>query len=177
MTSPSRDLTLHLRETRSGNALLEAARDLDRAASGADKFGDSLKGATNDAANLEHAIAKTKAQLRDLSTQFARTGDKSLFGDIRKQESHLRGLEKVLKEIRAVTTVAAGAELFGGGGKPGVLEFDLPRGVLGQNPRCSCVHVFVSDVSKAHDFSDNALVFSLFIQLTDLECCAWTKLR
>ena len=126
---PIRDLILNLREQKSGHALIDTANDLDRAAAGADKFGDSAKALERDVKDLDTQIAKTHARIKELSAQFAHTGDRSLFGDIRKEKTFLGQLEKVRKELEKIDSLgvkaAAGGGLLGGipaiGGVPGPL--------------------------------------------------------
>jgi hypothetical protein len=111
-----RDLLLNLKERREGNALLTAANDLDRLAHGADASGDAFKRMRSDAARLNLEIDKTKARIKDLHVQFARTNDKGLLGDIRSAEKDLRQLEKTLKAITpSMETVGKGFNIPGPG--------------------------------------------------------------
>lgn len=119
---PIRDLILNLREQKSGHALLDAANDLDRAADGADRFGDSTKALERDMHSLESQISRTHLRIKDLSAQFTRTGDRTLFGDLRREKAFLAQLERVRKEIGGP---AGGGNLFAAipriGGVPGPL--------------------------------------------------------
>ncbi|MGE5830150.1 MAG: hypothetical protein ACM30G_17580, partial [Micromonosporaceae bacterium] len=119
---PIRDLILNLREQRSGHALLDTANDLDRAADGADRFGDSTKALERDMHSLESQISRTHLRIKDLSAQFTRTGDRTLFGDLRREKAFLAQLERVRKEISGP---AGGGNLFAVipriGGVPGPL--------------------------------------------------------
>lgn len=94
-----RDLILNLKERREGNAMLSAANDLDKLARGANASGDAFEQMRADAKRLDAQIVTTKAHVKDLYTQYARTGDKSLFGDIHKSERDLRMLERTLANI------------------------------------------------------------------------------
>jgi hypothetical protein len=96
---PVRDLVLNLREKKSGRALLDAANDLDRAAAGVDKLGGKSKATTKDLALLRAEIEKITERTTDLKLQFARTGDRSLFGDLRKQEADLKRIRRVLADL------------------------------------------------------------------------------
>lgn len=111
-----RDLILNLHEKREGNALLGAARDLDKLAHGADASGDAFARMRNDAKRLETQITSTKDRIKDLHVQFARTNDKGLLGDIRSAEKDLRQLEKTLKAITpSMQSVGGGITLPGRG--------------------------------------------------------------
>jgi hypothetical protein len=95
----SRDLTLNLHEKRTGNALAQTARDLDKLAKGVDATGDSMAGMSRDADRLNVEMAETQTRIRQLSQDFARTGDRSIFGDLKKEEANLRNLRKVLSGL------------------------------------------------------------------------------
>lgn len=95
----SRDLTLNLHEKRSGNAIIQTARDLDRLAKGADATSDSMVDMSRDASRLNVEIEETSARIKQLARDFETTGDQSIFGDLSKERAHLRKLEGVLKEL------------------------------------------------------------------------------
>jgi hypothetical protein len=95
----SRDLTLNLHEKRTGNALAQTARDLDKLAKGVDATGDSMAGMSRDADRLNVEMAETQTRIRQLSQDFARTGDRPIFGDLKKEEANLRNLRKVLSGL------------------------------------------------------------------------------
>jgi hypothetical protein len=118
-----RELVLHLRERREGNAMVAVARDLDRLAHGADAAGDRFGGMASHAHALNTEIQQTQVRIRDLGRQFAATGDTSLFGDIRKERAHLRELERIAKEARGLGAKAGGGlsgmfDLGGSGIRP-----------------------------------------------------------
>lgn len=109
---PIRDLILNLKETKSGHALLDTADDLDKAAKGMDSLGDSSKATTKDLAGLRAEVERSAKAAKDLKLQIARVGDQSLFGDLRKEESNLKRLQKLLADL----TPSGG----GGGGLGGI---------------------------------------------------------
>jgi hypothetical protein len=116
---PVRDLILNLKEKKSGRALLDAANDLDRAADGVDRFADRSKDAARDLAGLNHELQRATARASDLRSQFARTGDRGLFGDIGKEEAAIRRIR------RLIGNQGGGGNLLGSipniGGVPGPL--------------------------------------------------------
>jgi hypothetical protein len=95
----SRDLTLNLHEKRTGNALAQTARDLDKLAKGADASGDSMAGMSRDASRLNVEIEETSARIKQLARDFDATGDQSIFGDLSKERSHLKKLQAVLGDL------------------------------------------------------------------------------
>lgn len=102
-----RALILKLKEEKSGNALLEAARDLDKLAQGADTAGASFKDMASDAEKLNVQIEESDKHIKDLQSQIARTGDQSLLGDLKKEQRFLADLQKISKEMKATEQSAA----------------------------------------------------------------------
>lgn len=94
-----RDLILNLQERKEGNALTSAANDLEKLSRGVDATGNAMHGMESDAKRLNTEIEKSTLRIKDLHKQFAATGDTSLFGDIRKEETRLRNLTKTLKAL------------------------------------------------------------------------------
>ncbi len=94
-----RDLILQLTERKSGNALTEVATELDGLARGVDTNTKHMKEMEDGTKSLEGEIAKTTDRIKDLRLQVAKTGDESLFGDIRKEEARLRNLNKTLEGL------------------------------------------------------------------------------
>ena len=117
MTSPTRHIRLHATTTEDGRGLRQLERDLDSAASGADKLGHSMGGAERDSKSLHEQIVRTRTEIRNLGEEFERTGDTSLFGDLRKERAKLRELERIAKEAGQLGSKAGGSGLdFGGSG-------------------------------------------------------------
>ena len=123
----SREVFLRAITTEDGRGLLEFRRDVERAAEGADKLGGKFKSTTRDAKALDEQIVRTKDRIRDLDLQISRTGDKSLFGDVRRERATLRELEKIKAEIAAFATL----ELFGGKGPGGGIGKGLAEALGG----------------------------------------------
>jgi hypothetical protein len=122
-----RQITLHTKTTADGRGLLEAARDLEKTADGVEKLGGKMKDTAEDSKRLGQQIEETSKKAQDLKLQIARTGDVTLFGDLRRQESLLGKLEKIREELEKVDDAAAGvsASLGGaaaGGGIGGILK-------------------------------------------------------
>lgn len=105
----SRDLFVNLIERKTGNAFAEAANDMDRLAGHTDKASRNVRMFTSDTHRLNESIKVTRRNISDLYREFARTGDRSIFGDINKEEANLRRLERT-----AARLFSAGAT--GGGG-------------------------------------------------------------
>jgi len=94
-----RDLILNLQERKEGNALTSAANDLDKLGRGLDANADKMKSFTRDSQRLNAEIEKSTLRVKELHKQFAATGDNSLFGDIRKEETNIRNLRKTLQVL------------------------------------------------------------------------------
>ena len=94
-----RDMILNLIEKKEGNALNSVAGDLEKLGKGLDANGDKMKSFTRDSQRLNAEIEKSTAHIKDLHKQFAATGDSSLFGDIRKEETNIRNLRKTLQAL------------------------------------------------------------------------------
>lgn len=99
MAGNERSITVNIHETRSGNALVQAARDLEQLARGADVAGDKLAEAATDLEKLDVQMKQTQLRIKDLSAQIVRTGDTSLFADLSKEESNLRRLTRLAKNL------------------------------------------------------------------------------
>ena len=94
-----RDLILNLQERKEGNALTSAANDLEKLSRGVDASGHAMHDMESDAKRLNAEIEKSTVRIKDLHTQVAKTGDVSLFGDIRREEARLRNFEKTLAAL------------------------------------------------------------------------------
>ncbi len=94
-----RELKINIIEGRQGNALTQAAQDLEKLSRGVDAGDDSMKRFTSDTEHLNTEIEKSRTRIKDLHTQIAQTGDTSLFGDVRKEEARLKGFTKSLEAL------------------------------------------------------------------------------
>src|SRR6185369_9130902 len=65
-----------------------------------DKTDNKFKRFTEDTRKVNAEIAKSTQKVKDLRQQIARTGDASLFGDLRKEETRLRNFQRLLKDLR-----------------------------------------------------------------------------
>jgi len=71
----------------------------------ANKAGDELRGAAEDARRLDVQLEITRAEVKRLADEFARTGDQDLLAKFNKQAAYLAQLERVAKQTtRNVTT-------------------------------------------------------------------------
>ncbi|WP_427422655.1 hypothetical protein [Lysinibacillus fusiformis] len=76
-----------------------ASRTFRQVGDAADRAGDSVTGFGKDAKQLDKQIDTTEKHLKDLITEFDRTGDKTLFRDVRKDRSVLTLLQAMKKEV------------------------------------------------------------------------------
>jgi len=104
----TRSLLIDIEERKRGNAVLGAANDMDRLAAEVDKTDNKFKRFTEDTRKVNLEIEKSTQKVKDLRQQIARTGDKGLFGDLRKEEANLRSFQRVLKDLKN--------DFFSGGG-------------------------------------------------------------
>lgn len=72
-----------------------ASRTLGKVADAADDTGTAFSQAARDAERLDQEIDDLQGSLRGLAAEFARTGDKDLFRDMRRQQGELRQLMNV----------------------------------------------------------------------------------
>jgi len=129
-----RDLILNLEERKSGNALTEAANDLEKLSRGVDASDDKMKRFTSDTERVNKEIEKSTTRIKELHTEVARTGDSGLFGDIRKEESRLKSLKKTLDALapeieQSATTLGMSAGTGMSKGIAGALG-DVPWGPI-----------------------------------------------
>src|SRR5262245_11374231 len=94
-----RTLVLRLKEKREGNAMSQAARDLDELANRVDVTGDHTTGLTRDIKTLNAEIEKSVLRIKELGRQFAASGDTSLLGDIRKERSKVNQLKRIVEDL------------------------------------------------------------------------------
>src|SRR5262245_14418504 len=99
MPAAERDLKLNIIEDRKGNALTQAANDLDKLGKGVDATDDKTKRFNSDLEKVNAELEKSKQRIVDLRQQAARTGDEGLFGDLRKEEARLRNFENLAKNL------------------------------------------------------------------------------
>ena len=104
----TRSLLIDIEERKRGNAVLGAANDMDKLAAEVDKTDNKFKRFTEDTRKVNLEIEKSTQKVKDLRQQIARTGDKGLFGDLRKEEANLRSFQRVLKDLKN--------DFFSGGG-------------------------------------------------------------
>lgn len=96
----TRSLIIDIEERKRGNALASAGKDMRELADEVDKTDNKFKRFTQDTAKVNAEIEKSTQKVKDLRQQVARTGDTGLFGDLRKEETRLRNLQTLLKNIQ-----------------------------------------------------------------------------
>lgn len=126
----SNDLELHIGTTADSSGLKSAADELDKTKHSSDetgksfhetgkesheldealakmresseKAGTSFQDQARGAHNLDDELAKLRAQLKGLESQYAATGDRSLFKGIRSDRSLISALERIKKDLKDV---------------------------------------------------------------------------
>ena len=96
----TRALYVDVEERRNGNALAAAGKDMRQLADEVQKTDNKFKRFTEDTRKVNLEIEKSTQKVKDLRQQIARTGDKGLFGDLRKEEANLRSFQRVLKDLK-----------------------------------------------------------------------------
>jgi hypothetical protein len=120
------DLILNVIEKRTGNALDGGANDLDRVAGRADHAGESMHKLGSESGFVDSEIARLSTHIRDLGGEINRTGNTSLFKDIKSDKSQLKQFENLAKSL-----VPVGEE----GGKSFSKGFLSSMGELGSGLR------------------------------------------
>lgn len=107
-----RSIFLDLYTRMVGHGGRDAARDLDAAGVAADRAGHKFGDFAGNTQGLRVEIDRTRDSVSRLRAEIGRTGgDKSLFGDLRREESHLRRLQRVMKTL--TPQVGKVGQLFG----------------------------------------------------------------
>jgi len=78
---------------------VSAGRMMDKLARGADHASKEVKDLNRDFKNLDDQLGATETSLKGLLHEFAQTGDRTLFRDIRKDRSTINMLKSVRKEL------------------------------------------------------------------------------
>lgn len=81
---------------------LNASRTFNKVGDSADKAGKQMDGMSKDSSHLTKQLDETEAHLKSLIEEFDKTGDKTLFKEIRKDKSTIRFLQSVKKELQDV---------------------------------------------------------------------------
>lgn len=95
----ARDLVLEVIEQVRGNALGEAAKDLDRVADKTDSAADAARDYTGDLKALDAQVGATRLRIQALGAEFVATADKATGKELRGERSLLGQLEKIRKEL------------------------------------------------------------------------------
>lgn len=95
----ARDLVLEVIEQVRGNALGEAAKDLDQVASKTDIAAGSARDYSAELKSLDTQISATRLKIRDLGAEFATTNEKATSKELGGERSLLRQLERIRKEL------------------------------------------------------------------------------
>ncbi len=99
MADATRSLKIVVEEERKGDGYREAGRDISTYADKVAAADLRTKQWTENSKNLQAEISRSKTRIQELRQEVAKTGDTSIFGDIRKEEARLRGFEQTLKAL------------------------------------------------------------------------------
>lgn len=94
-----RSITTVVREVKEGNALASVGKDMRELANEVERTDDKFKLFTKDMEKVNADISKSTARVKELRAQISRTGDTGLFGDLRKEETRLRSLQNLAKNL------------------------------------------------------------------------------
>lgn len=98
----ARDIVMDAIVRKDSAALGQLASDLDRTATGVEKFDTRLKGASASSKELDDRIRTMRRSVAQLGDEFVRTGDRTLLGDLNKGRSTIRQLERIRAEIDGI---------------------------------------------------------------------------
>lgn len=99
MADATRSLKIVVEEEKKGDGYNQAANDIDQYGRKVSEADLRTKQWTENSKNLQAEISKSKVRIQELRQEVAKTGDTSLFGDIRKEEAKLRNFERTLKSL------------------------------------------------------------------------------
>jgi hypothetical protein len=99
-TVADRGIRLTVEEVSQGRALVKAGDDMRNLGNEVDKTDNKFARFTEDTKKVNAELEKSTQKVKDLRQQFARTGDQSLLGDIRKEEARARSFKSVLTGLR-----------------------------------------------------------------------------
>lgn len=104
--------------------LTDAGREMRGLRGEAGRLTGSLGTLEDGSFDLDRAIEETHEEVRRLRQEFAKTGDTTLFGDLRRQQHTLNNLNKIKEAIEEVTEATAelggaAAQVSGGGAQTG----------------------------------------------------------
>lgn len=102
------DLILNVIEKTTGNALREGADDLDHLGDSADHASTSVHNLGKDTGFVSSEITRLRTHIRDLSAEVNRTGNTTLFKDIKADKSQLRQFENLAKSLLPVGAAGGG---------------------------------------------------------------------
>lgn len=89
---------------------LNASRTFNKVGDSADKAGKQMDGMGKDSSHLTKQLDETETHLKSLIEEFDKTGDVTLFKEIRKDKSTIRFLQSVKKELHEVQDEAQSVE-------------------------------------------------------------------
>jgi hypothetical protein len=116
------EVRLEVVSTANNKGLTDAARDMKGLRSEADKLTGTLGELEDGSFSLDKAIEETREEVVQLRQELARTGDMTLFGDLRRQQTTLSNLEKIkeaLEEVAEASAEVGSAAAVGGIGAGG----------------------------------------------------------
>jgi hypothetical protein len=95
----AKELILEVVARKNSRELTALADDFEKLATKTDAAGKKLGQTTTFSKHLDDQIARTKIHVRDLATEFERTGNKEVFGNLKGAQANLRQLETIRKQL------------------------------------------------------------------------------
>lgn len=108
MAGDTRNIKINVTVDSDTRGSAQAAESLQRIDTSAEHAGKSLGGMAEESKKLDAELVRTRARIKELGNEFNRTGDRSIFGDLRKERSYLAELKRISKEVADVATPGNG---------------------------------------------------------------------
>ncbi len=106
MADATRSLKIIVEEEKKGDGYNQAAKDIDQYSGKVSEADLKTKKWAETQKTLQVEIDKSRTRIKELHEEVAKTGDTSIFGDIRKEEARIRGFESTLKALAPVAEQA-----------------------------------------------------------------------
>lgn len=98
----ARDIVMDAIVRKDSAALGQLATELDRSATGVERFDTRMKGATATSKELDARILAMRRSVAQLNDEWVRTGDRTLLGDVSKAEATIRRLERMKLNLEGI---------------------------------------------------------------------------
>jgi len=94
-----RDIVFDVLSEAKGRGLLEGATELDHLASSSERAQRNLSGMGKESGKVDSEIKRLRQSVLDIGREIDRTGNKSLFKDLRRDKNQLHQLESLAKDL------------------------------------------------------------------------------